>query len=61
MKCPNCGGRDAVEIDLHSEGFSAETSPVKECGTCGLVWRIKVIGGENEVDIIKPAGKTTSS
>jgi uncharacterized Zn finger protein len=57
MKCPNCGGRKAVEIDIHSEGFSAEVSPVKECGECGLVWRIKVVGDKSEIDIIKPAKK----
>lgn len=57
MKCPNCGGREAVQIDMHSEGFSAEASPVKECGACGLVWRIKVTGDLNEIDIIKPAEK----
>jgi uncharacterized Zn finger protein len=58
MKCPNCGGREAVQIDMHSEGFSAETSPVKECGACGLVWRIKVIGERHELDIIKPVDKS---
>jgi uncharacterized Zn finger protein len=58
MKCPNCGGRDAVQIDMHSEGFSSDESPVKECGACGLVWRIKVTGGDvHEVDIIKKAEK----
>lgn len=57
MKCPNCGGRKEVEIDIHSEGFSAEESPVKECGACGLVWRIKVVGDETTIDIIKPANK----
>lgn len=57
MKCPNCGGREAVQIDMHSEGFTAESSPVKECGACGLVWRIKVVGDRNEVDIIKKADK----
>jgi uncharacterized Zn finger protein len=57
MKCPNCGGRDAVQIDMHSEGFSAEASPVKECGACGLVWRIKVTGDHHELDIIKQSDK----
>lgn len=57
MKCPNCSGREAIEIDMHSEGFSADESPVKECGTCGLVWRIKVTGDLHEVDIIKQADK----
>jgi len=55
MKCPNCGSRTEVEIDLHSEGFSKDENPVKECGKCGLVWRIKVVNGENQVDIIKAA------
>ena len=57
MKCPNCGGRKAVEIDIHSEGFSAQSSPVKECGECGLIWRVKVVNDHNEIDIIKPAKK----
>jgi hypothetical protein len=42
---------------MHSSGFSVEHSPVKECGACGLVWRIKIEAGEAEVDIIKPADK----
>ncbi len=57
MKCPHCGGRKAVEIDTHSEGFSAEASPVKECGKCGLIWRVKVVDDHTEIDIIKPAKK----
>lgn len=57
MKCPNCGGRKDVEIDIHSEGFTSDEQPVKECGSCGLVWRIKKTGDTNEVDIIKPAHK----
>jgi uncharacterized Zn finger protein len=57
MKCPNCGGRKAVEIDIHSEGFTAVDSPVKECGACGLVWRIKTVDDKAVVDIIKPANK----
>lgn len=55
MKCPNCGDRKSVEIDIHSSGFSAEQSPVKECGACGLVWRIKMVGDKTEIDIIKAA------
>ena len=55
MKCPNCGERTSVEIDMHSEGFSNQELPVKECGACGLVWRIKYVGNETEVDIIKQA------
>jgi uncharacterized Zn finger protein len=57
MKCPNCGDRTSVEIDIHSSGFSAEESPLKECGACGLVWRVKMVGDKAEVDIIKPADK----
>lgn len=57
MKCPNCGGRESVQVDMHSEGFSAEESPVKECSACGLVWRIKTGGDKPLVDIIKPAKK----
>jgi hypothetical protein len=40
---------------MHSEGFTSDESPVKECGICGLVWRIKIEGGEAKLDIIKPA------
>lgn len=57
MKCPNCGNRTDVGLDMHSSGFSAEESPVKECGSCGLVWRVKVEGGKTVVDIIKKAAK----
>lgn len=57
MKCPNCGDRTAVDLDTHSGGFSSEESPVKECGTCGLVWRVKVVTGEPVIDIIKQADK----
>lgn len=57
MKCPNCGGRKAVEIDIHSEGFTSDELPVKECGDCGLVWRIKVVDDQTVVDIIKQATK----
>ncbi|HEX8960762.1 MAG TPA: hypothetical protein VF775_04245 [Geobacteraceae bacterium] len=60
MKCPNCGERTAVEVDMHSGGFSSDESPVKECGACGLVWRIKMVGDTREIDIIKP-GKTSKS
>ena len=55
MKCPNCGGRKAIDIDLHSEGFTSDENPIKECGACGLVWRIKTVKGETEIDIVKPA------
>ena len=27
MKCPNCGGRTAIDIDLHSEGFTPPYAP----------------------------------
>jgi len=57
MKCPNCGERTAVEIDMHSGGFTKDEFPVKECGACGLVWAIKESGDETTVDIIKPAVK----
>lgn len=58
MKCPNCGNRTLVEIDMHSGGFTAEESPVKECGACGLVWRVRLVKGKPEVDVIKAAEKT---
>lgn len=58
MKCPNCGNRKTVVIDLHSEGFTSDENPVKECGTCGLVWRVKTVkGNDSGIDIIKPAKK----
>lgn len=57
MKCPNCGDRTLVDIDMHSDGFSSDESPVKECGACGLVWRVKMEAGVTRVDIIKPADK----
>jgi uncharacterized Zn finger protein len=55
MKCPNCCSRTEIYVNMHSSGFSAEQSPVKECGSCGLVWRIKTKAGETVVDIIKAA------
>lgn len=58
MKCPACGDRKAVEIDLHSEGFSGEEFPVKECGACGAVWRVKRVGDKTEIDLIKNGKKT---
>lgn len=58
MKCPNCGNRKEVELDIHSEGFTNDEFPVKECGACGLVWRVKPAGESNEIDIIKPATRS---
>ncbi len=55
MKCPNCYNRTKIDISMHSSGFSVEHSPVKECGACGLVWRIKIEAGKTVVDIIKAA------
>lgn len=55
MKCPHCGDRTAVDLDTHSGGFTSDESPVKECGACGLVWRVKVDGGVTKIDIIKQA------
>ncbi|AAR36580.2 hypothetical protein KIP69_15500 [Geobacter sulfurreducens] len=57
MKCPHCGSRTAVQIDMHSEGFSSEESPVKECGDCGLVWRVRVVKGSTQIDIIKESSQ----
>lgn len=59
MKCPKCGDRKSIDIDMHSSGFTAEHSPVKECGACGLVWSVKIVNGETKIDIIKE-GKTKS-
>ncbi len=53
MKCPNCGSREGVELNSHSEGFTSSESPVKECRKCGLVWRLVALGNETEIDIIK--------
>jgi uncharacterized Zn finger protein len=55
MKCPNCGDRTSVDLDMHSEGFTSDETPVKECGACGLVWRVQFEGGETRIDIIKQA------
>jgi len=55
MKCPNCGERKTIAIDLHSGGFTSEENPVKECGACGLVWRHHLVKGKSKIDIIKPA------
>jgi uncharacterized Zn finger protein len=55
MKCPNCGERKKLVIDLHSEGFSSEEAPLKECGACGLVWRVISVKGETVIDIVKPS------
>jgi uncharacterized Zn finger protein len=57
MKCPNCGNRTSLNLDMHSGGFSSDESPIKECGACGLVWRVKTESGETKIDIIKPADK----
>jgi uncharacterized Zn finger protein len=57
MKCPNCGNRTSLNLDMHSGGFSSGEAPLKECGECGLVWRVKIEAGETMIDIIKPADK----
>jgi len=57
MKCPHCGNRTELNLDMHSGGFSSDESPLKECGECGLVWRVKTEAGETKIDIIKPADK----
>jgi uncharacterized Zn finger protein len=57
MKCPHCGNRTSLNLDMHSGGFSSDESPLKECGECGLVWRVKTEAGETKIDIIKPADK----
>lgn len=55
MKCPNCGDRTLIKIDMHSDGFTSDESPVKECGACGLVWRVTHEAGVTNIDIIKAA------
>lgn len=55
MKCPNCEGRESVEIDTHSEGFTPDEYPVMECGACGLVWGVKMVDDQMVIDVIKPA------
>ena len=57
MKCPHCGNRTSLNLDMHSGGFSSDESPIKECGECGLVWRVKTEAGEMKIDIIKSAEK----
>ncbi|HIJ95477.1 MAG TPA: hypothetical protein HPP94_07030 [Desulfuromonadales bacterium] len=57
MKCPNCGNRTEIDIDMHSDGFTNDQSPVKECGACGLLWRVKIEAGETVVDIIRQPEK----
>jgi uncharacterized Zn finger protein len=57
MKCPNCGNRTELNLDMHSGGFSSDESPLKECGECGLVWRVKIEAGETKIDVIKAADK----
>lgn len=57
MKCPNCGNRTSLNLDMHSGGFSSDESPLKECGVCGLVWRVKTEAGEMKIDIIKQPDK----
>lgn len=46
-----------MNLDMHSGGFSSDESPLKECGECGLVWRVKTEAGEMKIDIIRPADK----
>ncbi len=46
-----------MNLDMHSGGFSSGEAPLKECGECGLVWRVKIEAGETMIDIIKPADK----
>jgi uncharacterized Zn finger protein len=57
MKCPNCGNRTEIDLDMHSTGFSSDESPIKECGACGLIWRVKMEGDVTKIDIIKAAEK----
>jgi len=57
MKCPHCGNRTSLILDMHSGGFSSDESPLKECGECGLVWRVKTEAGETKIDIIRPSDK----
>lgn len=57
MKCPVCVGRKEVEIDMHSEGFSGAQFPLKECGACGAIWRIKMVNDKPEIDIIRKGEK----
>lgn len=52
MKCPNCQSR---ALDIHDAGgFTSEQSPIKECETCGEIWRLIPHGdGSKEIDVIK--------
>ena len=38
MNCPYCGHHDHLEIDLHSDGFSAD---LLECTECGALLTMK--------------------
>lgn len=35
MKCPTCGNKARVEINMHAEGFAQN---LQECGGCGALW-----------------------
>ena len=35
MKCPNCNGKEGIEIDMHSDGYARD---LLECTNCGTIW-----------------------
>ena len=62
MKCPKCGERSGISVE-NGDGYSHAGSPIKECASCGLVWRVKPAGnGSTAIDIINdPRQKTNQS
>ncbi|EKD46761.1 MAG: hypothetical protein ACD_67C00074G0002 [uncultured bacterium] len=52
MKCPNCWGRDCVDVNIHSDGY-ASNNPPKECSACGSIWRVLPDGDGTKIDVIK--------
>lgn len=48
MKCPSCGNKNRVEINLHADGFAPN---LHECGNCGALWSHK---GDGAILIVGP-------
>jgi hypothetical protein len=46
MRCPTCGNKTCVEVNLHPEGFAQN---LQECGCCGALWTMR---GEEEILLI---------
>lgn len=54
MNCPYCDHQDHLEIDLHSDGFSAD---ILECSECGALLAMK----GNTLETIHGPDKNLSS